>query len=176
MDKKPVDLGGALSQAFAVPVEDDSAPVDVLAGALGARPPGSGKSPLESAPNLLAVREAVAGLRAGSLDDEGYYKAISLVHQQITELLGLFELPQVQQELATRPEEARILAETTRTNLEQIEDGLGQLVNYLDTRESEDLEEGLREVEEGYRALDQTQDRALEMMGEPEEDDDEEDE
>lgn len=170
MKGKSVDLGGALSQAFAAPVEEDSAPVNLLAGAL-ARPSGSRKSPLESAPHLLAVREAVAALRAGTLDDEGFYKAISGVHQQISDLLGLFELPQVQQELATRPEEAQLLAETTRTNLEQIEAGLGDLVNYLESRNPDHLEEGLSQVEEGYLALDKTQDQALEMMGDSEEDD-----
>ncbi|MBT9581801.1 hypothetical protein IV102_00535 [bacterium] len=174
MNNKSLDIGGALSSAFAGPVEEDSAPVNVLAGALASHRGTAQKGALEDSPYLLAVRQAVAGLRAGSLPVEDYYVEISKVHQQISALIGLFEMQQVQRELALAGEDHQVLAGRTQLHLEQIEQALGRLVHYLDTQDMADLDEGLAQVEAGYLALDKTQDEALQMVEESDEDDSEE--
>ena len=174
MHNKNLDIGGALTSAFAGPVEEDSAPVNVLAGALASHKGAGQKGSLQDSPYLLAVRQAVAGLRDGSLSGEDYYVEISKVHQQISALIGLFEMQQVQRELALADETQQDLAERTQLNLEQIEQALGRLVSYLDTQDMADLEEGLTQVEAGYLALDKTHDEALQMVEESDEDDSEE--
>ncbi|MFN8607975.1 MAG: hypothetical protein U0931_10610 [Vulcanimicrobiota bacterium] len=174
MTKKSVDIGSALSNAFAVPVEEDSAPVNVLAGALG-KPAGVRKQgELDEAPNLLAVRAAVLGLRDGSITPEDYFESISAVHLQISELIGLFEMPQVQRELAKASQLDQDLAERTRQGLEVVEQGLVRLVNYLESQDGADLDEGLALVESGYLDLDRTQDDALLEIEEDEDDDEDE--
>jgi hypothetical protein len=173
--KKQVDIGGALSNAFAVPVEEDSAPVNVLAGALARSGGRAKKGELDEAPHLLAVREAVAGMRNGSATPEEFYEAIATVHLQISELIGLFEMTQVQRELAQASESHKDLAERARTSLETIEMGLARLVNYLESHDQADLEEGLAQVESGYLDLDRTQDDALLEVEDDEDEDDEED-
>lgn len=175
MTRKPVDMS-ALSNAFQMPVEEDSAPVNVLAGALGKRSGGSKKKgELEEAPHLLAVREAVEGLRNGAITAEEFDEALSKVHLQISELLELFDLGQVRRELAKADEENRQLAERTREGLQGVEQGLVRLMNYLESQEIEDLEEGLAQVEASYLDLDRTQDDAL-LLVEEDDDEDEEDE
>lgn len=171
MTKKQVDIGGALAGAFTGQVEPDSAPVNVLAGALAAHQGGGKKSPLEESPHLLSVREAVAGLRSQTLAPEDFYVAISKVHQQISELLGLFEMPQVQRELERASENEQNLADQTEEDLGQIEEGLARLVSYLDSQDPSDLEEGLVQVEAGYKSLDKSHDQAIEMADDDEEDD-----
>lgn len=172
MTEKQVDIGGTLAGALTSPVEADSAPVNVLAGALAAHKGEGKKGALEESPHLLAVREAVSGLRAGTLPPDDYYLAVSKVHQKICELLGLFEMAQVQRELEKASEAEQNLADQTEEDLAQIEEGLARLVNYLDTGELVDLEEGLAQVEAGYLALDKTHDLAIEMA---DDDSDEED-
>jgi hypothetical protein len=175
MTRKPVDIGGALSHVFQVPVEADSAPVNLLAGASARRSGAAKQGELDESPHLLAVRQAVDGIRNGDVTDEEYYQTVSTVHLQISELLGLFEMGQVQRELAQAGDEDRQLAERTRQGLMTVEQGLARLVNYLESQEKEDLEEGMAQVEAGYLELDQTQDDAL-LLVEDEEEDDEEDE
>jgi hypothetical protein len=173
VQKKSVDIGGALSSAFSGPIEEDSAPINVLAGALASHR-AQGKGALEDSPHLLTVREAVAGLRSGTLTPEDYYLEISRVHRQISDLMGLFEMPQVQRELARADEPEQVLAEKTHEHLEDIEQALARLVNFLDSQEPADLAEGLAQLEAGYLALDQTQDEALQMAEDCDEDDFEE--
>lgn len=172
MTRKPIDMG-ALSHALQAPVEPDSAPVNLLAGALSKRPGSAKQGELEESPHWLAVREAVEGLRNGKLTPEEYYDAISTVHLQISELLGLFEMGQVQRELAKADEENRQLAERTREGLQVVEQGLVRLVNYLESQENADLEEGLARVEAGYLDLDRTQDDALLLVEDEEDEEDE---
>lgn len=176
MTKKQVDIGGALSNAFAVPVEEDSAPVNVLAGALGKSGGRAKKGDLDEAPHLLAVREAVAGMRNAAVTPEEYYDVISTVHLQISELIGLFEMGQVQREVAKASDSHQDLAERARFSLETIEQGLARLVNYLESQDEADLDEGLAQVESGYLDLDRTQDDALLEVEEDEDDDDDDDE
>lgn len=175
MTRKPIDMG-ALSNAFQVPVEPDSAPVNLVAGAVARRRGPARKGELEESPHLLAVRAAVEGLRNGDVTSEEYYDAISTVHLQISELLGLFDMGQVQRELAKADEANRQLAERTLEGLQAVEQGLGRLVNYLESQENSDLEEGLAQVEAGYLDLDRTQDDALLLVDDDEEEDDDEDE
>lgn len=168
-----MDLGSALSNAFAMPVEEDSAPINMLAGALG-KPAGGPKKKgeLEESPHLLAVRAAVAGLRDGSVTPDEYHESISTVQVQISELLGLFEMAQVKRELARASESDQQLAERTRQGLEVVEQGLDRLLGYLESEEMDDMDEGLALVESGYLDLDRTQDDALLEI----EDDDEDEE
>lgn len=174
MTRKPVDMG-ALSSAFTTPVEEDSAPVNVLAGALG-KPSGSSKKKgeLEESPHLLAVREAVEGIRNGAVTAEEYEVTISKVQLQISELLELFDMGRVQRELAKTDEIGRQLAERTREGLQGVEQGLARLTSYLESLDTEDLEEGLAQVEASYLDLDRTQDDALLLV--EDDDEDEEDE
>lgn len=175
MTRKPIDMG-ALSNAFQVPVEPDSAPVNLLAGGGPKRSGPAKKGELEESPHLLAVRAAVEGMREGEVTPEEYYEAISTVHLQISELLGLFEMGQVQRELARADEQNRQLGERTRQGLLEVEQGLVRLVNFLESQENADLEEGLAQVETGYLELDRTQDDALLLVEDDEEEDDDEDE
>ncbi len=160
---------GALSSAFETPVEEDSAPVNVLAGALGKRP-GSSKGELEESPHLLAVRAAVEGLHNEAITAQEYHQTLSRVHQQIVELLQLFDLGRVKRELEKTSEEGRLLAERTFEGLQAVEQGL---VRLMESQENEDLLEGLAQVEQGYLDLDRTQDDALLLVEDEDDDEDE---
>lgn len=175
MTRKPIDMG-ALTNALQAPVEPDSAPVNLMAGAIARRAGAAKKGELDESPHLLAVRSAVEGLSNGDVTSEEYYEAISTVHLQISELLGLFEMGQVQRELARAGEQDRQLAERTRDGLLEVGQGLERLVNFLESQENADLEEGLAQVEAGYLELDRTQDDALLLVEDDEEEDDDEDE
>ena len=176
MTRKPIDIGGVLSNALLAPVEADSDPVNLLAGPASRRPGAAKKGELDESPHLLAVREAVEGIRNGAVTEEEFYQAVSTVHLQISELLGLFEAGEMQRELATGEGENRELVERTREGLLMVEEGLARLVNFLESQEIEDLQEGLAQVEAGYLELDRTQDDALLLVDDEEDDDEEDDE
>ena len=165
----PFDISGAIRGALAGDIEDDSAPLDVMAGERRGQK-GPGKTPLEQASNLLKVREAAEGLRSGTLSPEDYLARLTAVHQAISNVLGIFEMPQVTGEMARMDEESLQLVEATRHSLEQIEEGLARMVNHLDDPEGEELEQGLAQVEAGYVALDQTHDECLEQVDDEDED------
>ena len=66
------------------------------------------------------------------------------------------------------------MAERTREGLQGVEQGLARLTSYLESLDTEDLEEGLAQVEASYLDLDRTQDDALLLV--EDDDEDEEDE
>lgn len=162
------DIGGAIRGALEGDIPDDSPPLDVTAGGKAARGTEGDKIPLESAGNLIRVRQAYDALSAGEMGPDQFTQVVGNVLQTIGELLGLFDLPIAQQQLAQSGETAQQVAEKARMDLEAIAEGLEQMIEGGEVGDKAMLDAGMAAVQAGYVALDSTQDTANELIEEEE--------
>lgn len=159
------DIGGAIRGALEGDIPEDGPPVDVTSGG---RPAASesDKIPLEKASNLLRVRQAHEQFLNGEIGPEQLVESVGKVLQTVGELLGLFELPIAQKQLAEAGETAQQVAEKARQDLEAIADGLEQMMDAAESGDRAALDAGMAAVQAGYVALDSTQDTANELLEE----------
>lgn len=173
--QKPLDIGGAIKGALELPFEEDKPGLDVTAS--GPRRVGRGsdeKTELDESVALTTLREACRSILDGTMDEETFYATVSKIHQHITGVLAVFELPQVQRELGLTDPEQRELAQVTRESLLLLEGGIAQLVQFLETNDQTELEQGMATVEKAFAALDSAQDEALSIAAENEDSEEEE--
>lgn len=168
---EPLDIGGAIQGALAKEVEEDAPPIDLLEAAPGES--GRARSPIQEAPFWIALREAVAALRAEELDGDGFVEKIRPIYFHISQLIDLFSLPQVSGQLDRASPEEQRLAGAAEDCLRLIESGIERLIEYLEELNPICLEEGLARIEKGYLDLEATQQTARELSGEDEDDGDE---
>ncbi len=173
--QKPLDIGGAIQGALELPYEEDRPGLDVTAsGPRRTRGESEEKTDLDNSLALTTLRDACKGVVDGSLDEEAFYVTVSKIHQHITGVLAVFDLPQVQRELGLTDPEQRQLAESTHESLVRLEGGIAQLVQFLETNDPAELEQGMAIVEEAFAALDTAQDEALDISSEYEDSEEEE--
>jgi hypothetical protein len=159
------DIGGAIRGALEGDIPEDGPPLDVTAG--GKSPAGeSDKIPLEKASNLIRVRQAHEQFANGEISAQQLTESVGKVLQTVGELLGLFDLPIAQKQLADAGETAQQVAEKARQDLESIAEGLEQMIDAAESGDRPALDAGMAAVQAGYQALDSTQDTANELLEE----------
>lgn len=167
------------------PGEDEAEPWDLLSQALGSldgleadedlaldvteRAQGGeqqerfSKVPLDQAANLIAVRQLAAGVKDGSVSVEVFRSRLKLMVRSLEEGLKVVRSDTVTQHVEALPEEQKAFFVLTSKLVEALVQGGHQMLRYPETRSLEDLDSGLRTIEQAFLDLDEMQTRAIDM-------------
>ena len=175
MDNENLDLTGTLAGALQNRnQEEDAPPFSLLAGAPG-RGSKTEKVSLEEAGNLLTLRQAQERILQNAIPIPEFVQIVTHVRKQVSELLDLYDVDEVNKELEKTDSAQRKVAEDTYNCLDQIEKGIERMLAYAQSHDPNDLKSGLEQVEAGYESLDRVQDEAIRIVEDAEEEDDEDD-
>ena len=167
-------------------VEEDVAPWDLLADALGSlqeldepeedpvldvlegqvavsEDDPDYKVPLERSKNLLKLRRLVDGLFDGSLGKTDFLNSIRPMARSMENGLKLAKSPAVQKQLDEMSEDERAVFYDAQDVLKDILKGIQQMLRYKETDNIADVEEGMDSVERCFQELDEIQDDAIAM-------------
>lgn len=158
-----VGMGGALlaARAAAEGEEEDGDPFELLAEDKHPR----GKVPLHKAKNLLKLRAMRTGILTGEVTLEEFEVTVEEIYHVANNALNLFQLPSVRKrETKLTPEQAQVY-EDSRAYLSDLVTGIDRMLQYCQTEDRADLEEGMEKVENAMIGISKTQDAAIERRG-----------
>lgn len=141
--------------------EEDAPPFSIMSdGLLGGM---TEKIPLEEAANLLLARQAAALIRKDEISAEEYLEMIFEVAQVADNGIKLFSTEVVKKETEKLPEDQQELVRDFEEQVYVLKEGTDLMASYIETNNIDDLDRGLQLVEQSMLAVDQIQDRALEL-------------
>ncbi|MCA9791146.1 MAG: hypothetical protein KC910_05100 [Candidatus Eremiobacteraeota bacterium] len=157
------DLANVIGRARdrAEDADDDPEGLDLMmAEGLGGLDPFA-KVPIDQANNVVMLREAVAGVRDGSLSLEDYQEAVEEIARMARTGVQLFASEPLKQRVAELPEDQAALIWQTGEQIALLKEGTEKMLAYVETQSPGDLDEGWAITEKVMLDLDQLQDQAI---------------
>jgi hypothetical protein len=121
------------------------------------------KVPLDQAANLIAVRQLAAGVKDGSVSIEVFRSRLKLMVRSLEEGLKIVRSDTVQEHIEALPEEQKAFFVLTGRLVEALVAGGHQMLRYPETRNLQDVDQGLATIEQAFVELDEMQSRAIDM-------------
>lgn len=146
-------------------IEDEPEGLDVVEGADATADPDDPfyKVPLEKAGNLLKLRRVAAGVCDGTVTREKFLAVVRKFMKPLDDGLKLLESETVTKQIKGMPEEQIVVFHHLQDQLDVLLEGLEIMFDYKDTGDLADVEKGMALVEQAMIALDNVQDRAIEL-------------
>lgn len=160
-------LAGALGSLHEIDEPDEDPVLNVVEGEFGAEEPDPfSKVPLEKASNLLKLRRLVQELQSGAVSKEDFLNGIRPMYRSLDNGLQLVTSEPVQKQLLELDEDERAVFDSTHQTIRFMCDGLASMLGYKESNNLDDVRQGMQMIEDGFEELDQIQDQAIELAQE----------
>ena len=119
------------------------------------------KTPLQKSKQYLAFSEAAEELFDGHIDKAAYLSRVEPLSQQQRAILQTLSDPEVEKRYAGLSEDENRLYKEIRGCFTRLCQGADRMLAYRQSNEPDDVEEGLKLLDEAYLALDRAQDEVI---------------
>lgn len=160
-------LAGALGSLHEIDEPDEDPVLNVMEG--GAEATNADpltKVPLEKAGNLLKLRRLCGEVETGALSKEDFLNGIRPMYRSLDNGLQLVGSEAAQKQLLELDEAERAVFDATHRTIGFMWEGLGLMLRYKDSDDLDDVRQGMQMIEDGFTELDQIQDEAIDLARE----------
>ncbi len=160
-------LAGALGSLHEIDEPDEDPVLNVMEGATEfADVDPLTKVPLEKASNLLKLRRLCREVESGSLSKEDFLNGIRPMYRSLDNGLQLVGSEAAQKQLLELDEAERAVFDATHRTIGVMWEGLAMMLSYKESNALDHVRQGMQMIEDGFAELDQIQDQAIEMARE----------